>query len=94
VQQPTAVQVEGAPTATPAAEHVDSTVTLFGGAAAAVALLAFLAFVSRSSTRADVRAVVGKAFGSTGGSKSSAAVLTPLSTASTCSEPPKEEVHP
>ena len=47
VQKPTAVQVEGALTATPEAEHVDSTVTLFGGAAAAVALLAFLAFVSR-----------------------------------------------
>ena len=34
-------------TATPAAEHVDSTVTLIGGAAAAVALLAFLLFSSR-----------------------------------------------
>jgi len=34
-------------TATPAAEHVDSTVTLIGGAAAAVALLAFLLFASR-----------------------------------------------
>ena len=47
----------------------------------------------RSSTRDDVRAVVGKAFGSTGSSKSSAAILTPPSTASTCSEPLKEEVH-
>jgi len=92
VQKPTAVQVEGALTATPEAEHVDSTVTLFGGAAAAVALLAFLAFVSRSSTRAYVRAVVGKAFGSTGSSKSTAAILTPPSTASTCSKP-SEEVH-
>ena len=34
-------------TATPAAEHVDSNVTLIGGAAAAVALLAFLLFSSR-----------------------------------------------
>ena len=34
-------------TATPAAEHVDSTVTLIGGAAAAVALLAFLLFACR-----------------------------------------------
>ena len=48
--QPTAVQVQGMITATPAAEHVDSTVTLIGGAAAAVALLAFLFFASRWHT--------------------------------------------
>ena len=34
-------------TATPAAEHVDSTMTLIGGAAVAVALLALLFFTSR-----------------------------------------------
>merc|ERR1712127_477000 len=76
--QPTAVQVQGMITATPAAEHVDSTVTLIGGAAAAVALLAFLFFASRPSTRAHVRAVVGKAFGSARSLQS-----TPPSTAST-----------
>ena len=36
---------------TPAAEHVDSTVTFIGGAAAAVALLALLLFASRSAPR-------------------------------------------
>jgi len=45
--QPTAVEVQGKLTVTPAAEHVDSTVTLIGGAAAAVALLAFLLFACR-----------------------------------------------
>jgi len=36
---------------TPAAEHVNSTVTFIGGAAAAVALLALLLFASRSAPR-------------------------------------------
>jgi len=70
-------------TASSEADGSGSTMALIGGVVAAVGLLALLLLASRPSTRAFVRSVAGKAFGSAGSVQSTAAGQNPPITAST-----------